>query len=122
MVDSLPLDSRPVWKYQDIDSFISMTTLPPPPDADAPDCGRLSETTDEDFSNLIIPPPPSSATTTRSNNHTDVTVTLGRVEALKSPTENKISPKIALLQSQLKKNNINADLNNLPSPPTNNIQ
>ncbi|CAG7827581.1 unnamed protein product [Allacma fusca] len=103
LVDSLPLDrrSRPVWKYQDIDSFISMTTLPPPPDttADGIPC-RTAEVT-EYISNLIIPPPPSSSASV------DTAAPLGRAEQLKSPTESKISPKIALLQSQLKKTNLN---------------
>ena len=99
MVDSLPLDkcSRPVWKYQDIDSFISMTTLPPPPGTTVdPLPGRVVEA-NEDFSNLIIPPPPIASA------NPDVPLGSRVVENLKSPTESKISPKIALLQSQLKK-------------------
>ena len=112
LVDSLPLDkcSRPVWKYQDIDSFISMTTLPPPPETTVdPMPGRVVEA-NEDFSNLIIPPPPIASS---SSSATQPDFAFPRnVETLKSPTESKISPKIALLQSQLKKTNISTEQNN----------
>ena len=85
------------WKYQDIDSFISMTTLPPPPDLSEDVTGSNVADVGDDLANLIIPPPPLNV----GQADEDDDVSTDSTETLKGDT--KISPKIAMLQSQLKK-------------------